>query len=707
MRKGKYKLLSIILGVIGVLCIAFFFVSNMMKKTVYTVTFDTTGGSIVANVNVTEGERIEIPSNPVREGYDFKRWEYNNVPYDFSNAVKSNMTLTAIWEKKIVEPTKYTVTFKVGDEFKSSVVTSFSDINIDDLGFEEKKGQIIVWYLDGKEYDMEKPLTKDITLEGKYVKVENFTIKFNSNGGTKVKDQTVKTGGKVEEPKNVVKDNYVLDGWYINSEKYDFNSRVTKSFTLTAKWTEDPNIKWYNINFDSDGGTNVSSQKVKENNTASKPNAPTKKNFIFVDWYKGDKPFDFKTKITEDIDLKAHWREPEKYQVIFQYDDGKEYQKKEVMEGETVEKPANPKKADAEFVEWQLNDKPFVFSTKINKNITLKAKFSDVKKNCIVTFNTGAGATTIGSKTVECGKTITRPADPVKPGYRFLLWQLKGIEFEFSTKITTDIVLDAIYDEKKCQVKFDGNGGTDGATINIPCGTKVTNPPISTREGYRFDGWGLDNDAFDFSTTTINDNVTFKALWTCLDPANDAKPIIYLYPKEKMDIDVKLGHIENVTTIYPKYNDGWRVTAYPDGTLINRDNGRMLYSLYWEGKGYNLNNVNEGFVIKGEDTVNFLEEKLELLGLNEREAEEFIIYWLPLMEHNNYNYIRFATKNEIDSYMPLIVNPKPDTVIRILMEFLPLNKKISVKEQKLEKVERKGFTVVEWGGTLIGSNIVK
>ena len=49
--------------------------------------------------------------------------------------------------------------------------------------------------------------------------------------------------------------------------------------------------------------------------------------------------------------------------------------------------------------------------------------------------------------------------------------------------------------------------------------------------------------------------------------------------------------------------------------------------------------------------------------------------------------------------MPLYINPKPDTVIRILMEFKALDEPIDVVEQKLETPTRTGFTVVEWGGT--------
>lgn len=109
--------------------------------------------------------------------------------------------------------------------------------------------------------------------------------------------------------------------------------------------------------------------------------------------------------------------------------------------------------------------------------------------------------------------------------------------------------------------------------------------------------------------------------------------------------------------------------------------------------------MNEGFCIKGKDTIKFLEEKLEILGLNERETEEFIIYWLPKMENNNYNYIRFETIEEQNQAMPLNINPKPDSLIRIMMDWKGLDNKIEVKEQVLQSPKREGYTVVEWGGS--------
>ena len=190
----------------------------------------------------------------------------------------------------------------------------------------------------------------------------------------------------------------------------------------------------------------------------------------------------------------------------------------------------------------------------------------------------------------------------------------------------------------------------------------------------------------------------YAFVWPAIT-TNIAKPMIYIYPKEEMDVSIKLGNPELLTTTYPLYNNGWNVHAKPDGTLIY--NNREYYGLYWEGIKNTKSNPTDGFVVAKEDTISFLEEKLSILGLNDREANEFIVYWLPILEENNYNLIRFQDIDTINKEMPLIIEPEPDTLIRVIMEYKPLKKKINIKEQELTKVERKGFTVVEWGGTQI------
>lgn len=182
----------------------------------------------------------------------------------------------------------------------------------------------------------------------------------------------------------------------------------------------------------------------------------------------------------------------------------------------------------------------------------------------------------------------------------------------------------------------------------------------------------------------------------------EAKPIIYLYPNEEMEISVRLEKKEEIICSYPKYKDGWNVKAQPNGDLLDLDTNKELYALYYESNDtIGIKEEEEGFIVKGEDTAKFLEEKLEILGLTYKEKEEFIVYWLPKLESNKYNYIRFASKEEIEENMPLEISPKPDTTIRILMTYKGLDDEKEVKEQKLERVERKGYTVVEWGGTEI------
>lgn len=182
----------------------------------------------------------------------------------------------------------------------------------------------------------------------------------------------------------------------------------------------------------------------------------------------------------------------------------------------------------------------------------------------------------------------------------------------------------------------------------------------------------------------------------------DYKPIIYLYPTEETEVSVNLGYSDKITCSYPKYTTGWNVLAKQNGDLIDLDSGRNLYSLYYESKNVVSFEVKEdGFIVKGTEVAKFLEEKLAILGLTERESEEFIVYWLPKLQENEYNYIRFAIMEEINANMPLKFSVKPDTLIRVLMTYKGLDNPIDVKEQKLEKTERTGFVAVEWGGTEI------
>ncbi|GAA0789729.1 hypothetical protein [Hathewaya limosa] len=177
------------------------------------------------------------------------------------------------------------------------------------------------------------------------------------------------------------------------------------------------------------------------------------------------------------------------------------------------------------------------------------------------------------------------------------------------------------------------------------------------------------------------------------------KPVIYLYPSSKQEVSLKLNYKGKLTCTYPEYKNRWNVIANPNGTLLNKDDNKQYSYLFWEGKNNNVNwDLSKGFVVKGEDTKEFLEKTLSYMGLTPKEYNEFIVYWLPIMEQNKYNLINFAGKQYTDSAQ-LEIQPKPDSMLRVFMVFKPLDKPIKVEKQKLNSFKRKGFTLVEWGGT--------
>ncbi len=176
------------------------------------------------------------------------------------------------------------------------------------------------------------------------------------------------------------------------------------------------------------------------------------------------------------------------------------------------------------------------------------------------------------------------------------------------------------------------------------------------------------------------------------------KPVLYHYPESTTEITVRLDYNGRLTHTYPAYRDGWTVLAAPDGTLTDPDTGREYYCLFWEGVSDTEYDFSEGFCVPGEDTAAFLEDALAKLGLNQREANEFIIYWLPRMEKNPCNLISFQTEAYTDNAV-LTVEPAPDTMIRVFMAWQPLAEPVEIEPQTLTAPERTGFVVVEWGGT--------
>lgn len=181
-----------------------------------------------------------------------------------------------------------------------------------------------------------------------------------------------------------------------------------------------------------------------------------------------------------------------------------------------------------------------------------------------------------------------------------------------------------------------------------------------------------------------------------------SKPVIYLYPEEETEITVRLDCDGELTCTYPAYGaSGWTVTAAPDGTLTDAS-GQTYNYLYWEGVASAEYDFSRGFCVPGENTAAFLEDTLARLGLTRREANEFLVYWLPRMEQNPCNLIAFQFESYTD-HAKLAITPEPDSLLRVFMAWQPLAEPVEIPEQELPSFERTGFAAVEWGGSEVSA----
>jgi len=210
-------------------------------------------------------------------------------------------------------------------------------------------------------------------------------------------------------------------------------------------------------------------------------------------------------------------------------------------------------------------------------------------------------------------------------------------------------------------------------------------------------------------------------------PGGCGKPVIYLYPSKITEVSVKFNVPVQFTTDIPKYDDSWKVLAQPNGFLKNLKSNQTTCQqidftkkgseyakqscltnnypyLYWAGNVYSKEypQITQGWIVKKADLNNFLQDKLFEIGFNSKEKNDFMEYWLPDMESKNAPYYRisFLQTSQLNSLFPMTVEPRPDTIFRIFLDYLPLSEKPikDIEPQTLNKLIRQGFTLVEWGG---------
>jgi hypothetical protein len=194
------------------------------------------------------------------------------------------------------------------------------------------------------------------------------------------------------------------------------------------------------------------------------------------------------------------------------------------------------------------------------------------------------------------------------------------------------------------------------------------------------------------------------------------KPVIYLYTDKDLTASVKINPMGEFTFTYPVYKNGWEVKINAGGMLTDLKSNKNYPYLFWEAESSDLfytmsGNTIPGFVINTDSTVQFLEEKLALLGLNSTEMTDFITFWGPIIEQKDFALIQFVVDDAYDTQIAgLEITPKPDAIRRVYILCSPIDDSVvgmDVVPQNFTNFERKGFTVVEWGGTEIDLNNLK
>lgn len=188
--------------------------------------------------------------------------------------------------------------------------------------------------------------------------------------------------------------------------------------------------------------------------------------------------------------------------------------------------------------------------------------------------------------------------------------------------------------------------------------------------------------------------------WNPYQPT--CKPAIYLYPSKPTDISVKVFPEGYMTKSIPDYNGGWNVRANPDGR-IESESGKNYQYLYYEADIKDVPVPKEGFVVPQGELGKYFDSTLSALGLNAKETQDFKDYWVSKLTGKPYYFVTLLPKEVIDAKEPLDFSQKPDTIIRVRFLFEGLDKPIEVKALSLPPVPaRRGFTVVDWGGGVVG-----
>lgn len=176
---------------------------------------------------------------------------------------------------------------------------------------------------------------------------------------------------------------------------------------------------------------------------------------------------------------------------------------------------------------------------------------------------------------------------------------------------------------------------------------------------------------------------------------------LYLYPQEETLVTVKVKPPVQIIYSAPEYNNnGWQVLAKPDGELITKE-GEIFNKISYTYSTSLDTLPKYGLVVSKENLIVSLEEYAKTLGLMGQEITDFVSFWQENLPNSPYYFISHFNQEESKKILPLEINPKPETLIQVVMYFKPLKQPMVVLPPVFEKIpERKGFVAVDWSGII-------
>jgi len=208
----------------------------------YSVHYDLNGGQFIKDGvlvatydnQITWGLKATKPTtDPTLNDHTFKGWYIGENEFDFANTlIYANTIITAVYQENL------TVTFDSAGGTTVSPIQVLEGVKITKPTDPTKEGYTFdAWQLDEVDFDFDDVITDDITLVATWL--ENFTVTFDSDGGSAVTAQEVADGATATEPSDPTKAEFIFDRWSIavDGAAYNFATAVTAPLTLYAIWT--------------------------------------------------------------------------------------------------------------------------------------------------------------------------------------------------------------------------------------------------------------------------------------------------------------------------------------------------------------------------------------------------------------------------------------------------------------------------------------